>query len=51
MMELGCVADGYWADLTRTHVVGRPDARQKEMYELVLTAHDAAVAALKAGAY
>ena len=50
MMELGCVVDGYWADLTRTHVVGKPDARQQEVYELVIHAHDAAIAALKAGA-
>jgi Xaa-Pro dipeptidase len=50
MMELGCVVDGYWADLTRTHVVGRPDTRQQDAYQLVLAAHDAAIAALKPGA-
>jgi Xaa-Pro aminopeptidase/Xaa-Pro dipeptidase len=31
-------------------VVGEPDARQLEVYSVVLAAHDAAVAALRAGA-
>jgi Xaa-Pro aminopeptidase len=31
-------------------VLGEPDARQVELHELVLTAHDAAVAAVRPGA-
>lgn len=50
MLELGTVADGYWSDLTRTYTVGTPTDRQLEVYDVVVTAQKAAIAALKDGA-
>ena len=49
LLDFGAACDGYRADTTRTAVVGRPDARQREVHELVLAAHDAAVAAVRPG--
>jgi len=50
LLELGLVADGYWTDLTRVHVAGKPSAIQKETFDLVKQAHDDAAAAVKPGA-
>ena len=50
MVELGTVVDGYWSDLTRTYVVGRPSGRQREIFDAVSAAQQAAIAALKPGA-
>ena len=50
LLELGTVVDGYWSDLTRTHVVGRPTDRQLEIFDAVSAAQRAAIAALKPGA-
>lgn len=47
--DIGCVVDGYCSDLTRTVVVGEPDARQREIYDLVLRAQEAGLAALQPG--
>jgi len=49
LMDFGVACEGYRADTTRTVVVGEPDARQAEVHGLVLAAHDAAVAAVRAG--
>jgi Xaa-Pro aminopeptidase len=49
VLELGVVVDGFWADLTRTYVVGEPSARQREIHAVVLAAHDAAIAAIRPG--
>jgi Xaa-Pro aminopeptidase len=49
ILELGVVVDGYWADLTRTHAVGQPTARQRAIHAAALAAHDAAFAALRPG--
>lgn len=48
-MDFGCVYRGYNSDLTRTVVVGSPHSRQKEIYDLVLAAQRAALAAVRAG--
>lgn len=40
---------GYHADVARTYVVGKADARQKEMFSCVVRIQDAALAALKSG--
>ena len=49
MLDFGAAWQGYRADTTRMVVVGEPDARQSEVYSIVLAAHDAAVAAVRAG--
>lgn len=41
--------DGYWTDVTRTYVLGQPDARQRELYEAVHEARAAALGAIRAG--
>jgi len=48
-MDYGCVYQGYCSDMTRTVVVGKADAKQKEIYNIVLEAHLAAEAGIKAG--
>lgn len=49
-IELGAYCDGYWSDLTRTYVVGEPDARQRAVHELVVRAQEAAIARMRPGA-
>ena len=49
-MDFGARVDGYHADMTRTVLVGaRPDAWQREVYDVVHGAQAAGVAALSAG--
>jgi Xaa-Pro aminopeptidase len=51
LIDAGCELDGYAADLTRTFPVsGRFSGPQREVYELVLAAQAAAIAAVKPGA-
>ena len=50
LLDFGAQCDGYKADITRTVVLGEPDARQRELHSLVLGAHDAGVAAVRPGA-
>ncbi len=49
VLELGCVVDGFWADRTRTRIVGKPTEKVKRMAEAVLSAQRAALAACRAG--
>ena len=49
IIDGGAVFQGYHADLTRTAVLGKADAKQKEVYKIVLQAQEAALAYLKAG--
>lgn len=49
LLDFGAAFDGYRADTTRIAVVGEPSARHKEIHNLVLEAHDAAIAAVRAG--
>jgi Xaa-Pro aminopeptidase len=50
LIDAGCELDGYASDLTRTIPVnGRFSGPQKDIYELVLAAQTAAIAAVKAG--
>lgn len=49
VLELATVADGFWSDLTRTLVAGRPSARQSELWEAVTAAVDAVLAGARAG--
>ena len=38
VIDLGVIVDGYCSDLTRTIVLGAPDAKFREVYDIVLTA-------------
>jgi len=50
IIDCGARWRGYCSDLTRTFVVGQPDARQQRTYDLVLAAHQAACSNLRDGA-
>jgi len=50
LIDAGCELDGYASDLTRTFPVGgKFSGAQRSIYELVLTAQSAAIAAVRAG--
>jgi Xaa-Pro dipeptidase len=49
LLDFGAAFDGYKADTTRMAVVGAPGEQHAEIYRLVLEAHDAAIAAVRAG--
>lgn len=48
-MDFGCVLDGYCSDMTRTVVLGKCSPRQKEIYDVVLNAQNAAISAMTVG--
>ncbi len=48
-MDFGCVYKGYCSDMTRTVVIGKPDEKQKEIYDIVLNAQEKAIAAVALG--
>ena len=48
-MDFGALVDGYHADMTRTVAVGTPQPEQRQVYDTVLRAQTAAIAALHAG--
>ncbi|NTV28198.1 MAG: M24 family metallopeptidase, partial [Methanothrix sp.] len=47
--DWGAEIDGYRSDLTRTIVLGEPDAKFREVYGIVLQAQLNAIANIKAG--
>ncbi len=49
LMDFGSVVGGYCSDITRTFVVGRCDARQREAYDIVREANARASAAVRSG--
>ena len=49
IIDVGALYDGYHSDMTRTFFVGEPTAEQTELYELVLAAQKAGVAAVESG--
>ena len=49
LIDFGCRVDGYCSDLTRTIVIGEPDEKLREIYDLVRRAQDAALETLRAG--
>ena len=49
IIDVGALVDGYHSDMTRTYVVGQPDSRQLEIYDLVLEAQLAGLAAVGPG--
>jgi Xaa-Pro aminopeptidase len=49
MLELAVVVDGYWADLTRTLVIGAPDQDQARLLRTVEEAQRVALAHIRPG--
>lgn len=47
--DIGCVADGYTSDMTRTVVVGKASSEQKKIYNVVLEAQTRSAAAVAPG--
>lgn len=48
-MDFGCIYRGYCSDMTRTVVLGKASEKQKEIYQTVLQAQEAALAKVRAG--
>lgn len=48
-LDYGTVFGGYHSDETVTVAVGQPDSRQREIYAIVKSAHDAALEAVRPG--
>src|SRR5581483_8237745 len=49
VVDFGAKVDGYRSDMTRTFCVGEPSAELREMYEVVMGAQRAGVAAVASG--
>jgi Xaa-Pro aminopeptidase len=49
LVHCNSCADGYWTDITRTYCLGEPTDTQRDMYEAVMSARDAALAAIEPG--
>lgn len=49
MMDDGCTVEGYQSDITRTVVLGKPTDKMRQVWEIVLKAQSAALAAAKPG--
>jgi Xaa-Pro dipeptidase len=49
MLELGVVADGYWADRTRVRIAGQASDEQLKVFETLRQAQEAACSAIRPG--
>ncbi|MEL4105771.1 Xaa-Pro peptidase family protein [Oscillospiraceae bacterium WX1] len=49
-LDFGVKKDGWCSDTTRTLCVGQPDANMQKIYQAVLNAQEAGIAAVRAGA-
>lgn len=49
VIDIGCVLDGYCSDMTRTICLGKPSPKYLEVWDVVLQAQEAALAATHAG--
>jgi Xaa-Pro aminopeptidase len=48
-LDFGCVVDGYHSDMTRTVALGQPDARLREVHDVVRAAQQAGIEAVRTG--
>jgi Xaa-Pro dipeptidase len=49
LLELAVCVDGFWADVTRVQVAGKPSKLQRDVFAAVATAQKAASAAIRPG--
>jgi Xaa-Pro dipeptidase len=49
LIDDGCEIDGYWSDITRTGVLGKPSEKMQRAFAAVRQAQDAALDAARAG--
>jgi Xaa-Pro dipeptidase len=49
LIDDGCRVEGYWSDVTRTGIFGKPTEKMLRAYDAVRKAQDAALAAARAG--
>jgi Xaa-Pro dipeptidase len=49
MLDDGCTAEGYWSDITRAFVLGKPSDKMKTVFDIVHRAQSAALKAAHAG--
>jgi Xaa-Pro dipeptidase len=49
LVDDGCEIDGYWSDITRTGVLGKPSEKMQRAFQAVRKAQDAALDASRAG--
>ena len=49
-MDGGCAVEGYQSDITRTYVLGKASDKMKKVFDIVLHAQSAALAAARSGA-
>jgi Xaa-Pro dipeptidase len=49
LIDGGCTVEGYWSDLSRTFVLGKPTDTMKKVFEIVLRAQTAALEAARPG--
>jgi Xaa-Pro dipeptidase len=49
LIDDGCQVEGYFSDVTRTGIVGKPTEKMQRAYQAVRKAQDAALAAARAG--
>jgi Xaa-Pro dipeptidase len=50
MLDDGCTVEGYWSDITRTFVLGKPSDRMRAVFDVVRRAQSAGLAAARPGA-
>jgi Xaa-Pro dipeptidase len=49
LIDDGCTVEGYWSDVTRTGVFGKPTEKMQRVFDTVRQAQDAALDAARAG--
>ena len=50
MLDDGCTVEGYWSDITRTFVLGKPSDKMRGVFDIVRRAQNAGLAAARPGA-